>query len=175
LPTILEKGPPSWNGSHYFITDFMQRVLLFSVIWLIFTAGAAASWWIGAPAIACTAIVSLRLVAPVRPSWNGSLRFLAYFLAKSFLGAVDVSWRALHPALPIEPNLIEYPLKLRHKMARVFMANTVSLLPGTLSVSLQAHYLRVHVLVDRKTVLTDLETMEKKVAMMFETGLAGTP
>ena len=47
------------------------------------------------------------------------------------------------------------------------MANTVSLLPGTLSLELGAHCLRVHVLDDRKDFLSELEKVEQKVAAMF--------
>jgi multicomponent Na+:H+ antiporter subunit E len=51
------------------------------------------------------------------------------------------------------------------------MANTVSLLPGTLSVELRSNFLTVHVLNGRKDVLSELETLEQRVAALFGTSL----
>ncbi len=87
----------------------------------------------------------------------------------SLLGGADVAWRAFHPGLPIAPDLIEYPLRLPPGLPRVFMANTVSLLPGTLSASLDRSVLKVHVLDSRRGVLAELEAVEQSVARMFGT------
>ena len=90
---------------------------------------------------------------------------------RSLLGGADVAWRAFHPGMPIAPDFIEYPLRLPPGLPQVFMANTVSLLPGTLSAALDRSVLKVHVLDSRRGVLTELETMERSVARMFGTSL----
>ena len=76
-------------------------------------------------------------------------------------------WRALHPRMPISPQLIEYPLQLPTGLPQVFMANTVSLLPGTLSAALDRSVLTVHVLNSRKDVLSELQAVEQGVGRMF--------
>jgi len=48
----------------------------------------------------------------------------------------DVIWPAVHPVLPIEPGLINYMLRLPAELPRIFMAETVNLLPGTYGVLL---------------------------------------
>ena len=82
-----------------------------------------------------------------------------------------MAWRAFHPRMPIAPDLIEYPLRLPPGLAQVFMANTVSLLPGTLSAALERSVLKVHVLDGRKDFLTELESLEQSVARMFGVSL----
>jgi multicomponent Na+:H+ antiporter subunit E len=92
---------------------------------------------------------------------------------RSLLGGVDVARRALHPDLPIAPGLIEYPLRLPPGLPQVFMANTVSLLPGTLSAALDRSVLTVHVLDRRTGFLADLKTVEQSVARLFGASLEG--
>jgi multicomponent Na+:H+ antiporter subunit E len=54
------------------------------------------------------------------------------------------------------------------------MANTVSLLPGTLSAALDLSVLKAHVLDRRKDVLSELEALEQGVARMFSVSLTGS-
>jgi len=95
-----------------------------------------------------------------------------FFLVRSLLGGVDVAWRAFHPGMPIAPDLVEYPLQLPPGLARVFMADTVSLLPGTLSTEILQNCLKVHVLDGRKDVIPELEAVEQGVARIF--GISST-
>lgn len=96
---------------------------------------------------------------------------MPFFLIRSLLGGADVAWRAFHSGMPIAPDLIEYPLRLPPGLPQVFMANTVSLLPGTLSASLNQGIQKLHVLDGRNGVLAELEAVEQRVARMFGTYL----
>jgi len=152
-------------------STLVSRGGLFSLIWWILTDGAAPSWWIGVPAVLLAVAASAALLPPTPFVWYEFLRFVPFFLLRSLLGGADVAWRAFHPGLPIAPDLIEYPLRLPPGLPRVFMANTVSLLPGTLSAALDRNVLKVHVLDSRKSVLAELEAVEQSVARMFGTSL----
>ena len=152
-------------------STIVSRGGLFSLIWWVLTDGAAPSWWIGVPAVWLAVAASAALLPPTPFVWYEFLRFVPFFLLRSLLGGADVAWRAFHPGLPIAPDLIEYPMRLPAGLPRVFMANTVSLLPGTLSAALDRNVLKVHVLDSRKSVLTELEAVEQSVARMFGTSL----
>ena len=152
-------------------STIVSRGVLFSLIWWVLTDGAAPSWWIGVPAVLLAVAASVALLPPTPFVWYEFLRFVPFFLLRSLLGGADVAWRAFHPDLPIAPDLIEYPLRLPPGLPRVFMANTASLLPGTLSAALDRNVLKVHVLDSRKGVLTELEAVEQSVARMFGTSL----
>jgi len=149
----------------------ISRGVLFALIWLILTDGTASSWWIGVPAVLLAVAASAALVRPTPLVWYEVLRFAPFFVLRSVRGGADVAWRAFHPGLPIAPDLIEYPLRLPPGLPRVFMANTISLLPGTLSAELDQSLLKVHVLDGRKEFLLELESMEQRLARMFGTSL----
>ena len=153
-------------------STLVSRGLLFSSIWWILTDGTAASWWIGIPAVLLALITSVALLAPVQFNWFEFARFVPFFLVRSLLGGVDVAWRAFHPGLPIAPEFVEYPLRLPPGLARVFMVNVVSLLPGTMTTEIGQNRLRVHVLDGRKDIFPEFEAVEQGVARMFRISLA---
>lgn len=148
-------------------STILSRGGLFLLLWWVLTDGATSSWWIGVPAVLLAVAASAALLPPTSFNWYEFLRFVPYFLIRSLLGGTDVAWRAFHPGMPITPDLIEYPLRLQPGLPRVFMANTVSLLPGTLSAALDRNVLKVHVLDSRRGVLAELEAVEQSVARMF--------
>ena len=148
-------------------STLVSRGLLFSLIWWILTDGTVSSWWIGVPAVVLALVTSVALLPTVRFSWIAFFRFVPFFLVRSLLGGVDVAGRAIHPGMPIAPDLVEYPLRLPPGLARVLMADTVSLLPGTLSTEIRQNRLTVHVLDGRKDLFPELEAVEEGVARMF--------
>lgn len=155
-----------WSG-----TSSAIRLMLLAGIWWGLSGGAPASWWIGVPAVLLATAASVALLPPIPLVWHELPRFIPFFLARSLSGGVDVAWRALHPSLPIAPVLVEYPLQLPPGLPRVFMANSVSLLPGTLSAALDQSLLKVHLLDGRKDFLAELKDLEQRVARLFGVAL----
>lgn len=150
------------------------RVALFALLWWVLTEGEASSWWIGVPAVIASALASWGLRAAPAWSWRpvGLARFLAVFLWQSFRGGLDVAFRALHPRRPLSPDLMVYTLRLPAGPARVFLANTLSLLPGTLSADVRDERLTVHVLDGNLAVLESLAFLEVLVADLFGLSVA---
>ena len=143
------------------------RAVLFALLWWILTDGAMDSWLVGTPVVLLTTLVSVMLLPSSSWSFTGMVRFVPFFLWRSLRGGVDVARRALHPQLPISPGLFDYIFRLPPGLPRVFMVNTVSLLPGTLSSELGVNCLQVHVLDERKDFLSELEKVEQRVAAIF--------
>lgn len=153
------------------VISFLQkgwlRALLFSLVWWILTNGAMDSWLVGIPVILLATQVSMALLPPSPWSLKGIICFIPFFLWRSLFGGVDVAIRALHPCLPIAPGMYDHQWRLPPGTSRVFMANTVSLLPGTLSTELDDEYLRVHVLEHTGTFASELRVIETHVAKIF--------
>lgn len=143
------------------------RAVLFSLIWWILTDGAMNSWLVGVPVVLFATLVSVVLLPPLSWSLTGIVRFAPYFLWRSLYGGIDVARRALHPRLPISPGMYDHRWRLPPGLPRVFMANTVSLLPGTLSAELDEEHLRVHVLDQTGTFASELTIIEVRVARLF--------
>lgn len=149
----------------------LKRSLPLAFVWWILVEGNRASWYIGAPAVLLSATASAALLSPVSFRWYELVRFVPYFLIRSLLGGVDVAWRALHPGMPIDPHLVKYPIKLPPGLPRAFLANSVSLLPGTLTARIGSKSLDVHVLSRRKGIMSELERLEQRVGALFGTTL----
>jgi multicomponent Na+:H+ antiporter subunit E len=136
-------------------------------LWWLLTGGAAASWTIGVPVAIAGAAAGLVRVKRWRLRPLALLRFAGYFLRGSLQGGVDVARRVLAPGLPIEPELREWRSRLPHPAARVFFAEVVSLLPGTVAAELRGRRLILHVLDRRLPVGRDLDALERRIAELF--------
>lgn len=147
---------------------FVGHALAFAALWWVLADGQSASWLVGAPAALAAAAWSARQRSRATLSAAGAARFLAYFVVSSVRGGVDVARRVLLPALPIDPALLDYRLRLPDGAPRVFLAEVVSLLPGTLSAELEGGRLTLHVLDRRLPVAQDLAQLERRVAALFD-------
>ncbi len=83
---------------------------------------------------------------PARLFW-----FLCYvfiFLWECIKANIDVAWRVLCPTLPIRPGTIRIRTKLRSDIGLTFLANSITLTPGTTTVDIDKPngYIYVHVL-----------------------------
>ncbi len=140
---------------------------LYTLLWWILSNGSVESLLVGIPCILIATVVSILLIPSTNIVWLEFIKFLPYFFLRSLLGGVDVAWRALHPALPIVPETIIYTSKLPPGLARVFMANTISLLPGTLSAELDGEEITVHVLDSKNDFLSEIRAVEHRLKRVF--------
>lgn len=145
----------------------LSRGSILLLLWWILTDGAASSWWIGMPAVLLTLILCTALIPSTVFVWTELYRFLLFFFLHSLLGGVDVARRILQRNISIVPELYEYTMKLPVGLPQVMMANSVGLLPGTLSVVLENNVLTVHVLDKHTDFIAELEAVESNIARMF--------
>jgi multicomponent Na+:H+ antiporter subunit E len=98
---------------------------------------------------------------------TGLISFLVYFLGQSLKGGVQVALMALRPSLDLFPDVqIIYP-RLPKGVGRVILVNTLSLLPGTLSVSLTTNSLHLHILDGRRPIEAEVRNIEARIAHML--------
>jgi multicomponent Na+:H+ antiporter subunit E len=150
--------------------ELLLSTLILALIWIIL-AGVddPSSWIIGAPAVMAAAWSRGRLVQTrsLRVSIPGALRFLIFFVAESFKGGIDVAARVVGPKVRVEPGFFDYRLALDRPAARVFFADMVSLLPGTLSADLDGQIVTVHALDCTLDPAPELARLEQRVAGFF--------
>jgi multicomponent Na+:H+ antiporter subunit E len=137
------------------------------LLWWVLAGDTA--WLFGLPVVALAVGASMALQPTrhlhIRPL--GLLRFLAFFALRSSRAGFDVARRALSPGLPIAPAIVDHRLRLRSGAARVFLADTMSLLPGTLTAALAGDRLRLHVLDTGLPHEQELRAAEAAVAALF--------
>ena len=126
----------------------LTRAVLATLGWWVLTEGAIDWSWaaVGVPTIAASAWVSAALMPPLGWSWRGLGRFAVFFVRESLLGGIDVARRALDPRMPLDPHVAREPLRMHTDTARVMVANTLGLLPGSLAIEVDADELLVHAL-----------------------------
>ncbi len=150
---------------------------MFAVVWWVVAEGAPDGWAFGVPFVALATLTSMSLT-PAR-TWRlrplGVLRYAWFFVQQSLLGGIDVAIRAIRPSMPLDPSFVRYRMRLRPEHARVLFADTVSLLPGTLSAGFEADWLTMHVIDCRLSVEQSLCDVEQRVADLFALDLSDQP
>lgn len=145
------------------------RTALLLVVWWALTEGDPAAIGFGLGAAPLVALLSLRFFppAPRVPRLVATVVFVGYFLLRSVAAGVDVARRLLSPRLPINPGYLIYTTSLPAGSPRWLLANTLSLLPGTLSVTLRGSDLELHCLDTAMPVCEDVARTERRIARMF--------
>jgi multicomponent Na+:H+ antiporter subunit E len=146
----------------------LTRAALLAALWWVLTGGDPSSWLLGVPAVIAAVLVSFILP---QPAWRwqpaAAFAFLPFFLLISLRAGIDVAGRSFRRVLVLNPGFIEYQWRLPPGPARVFMANLVSLLSGTLSVGFDERKLTIHALDVRQPVWADIQHLEARVAGLF--------
>ncbi|GAH99427.1 unnamed protein product [marine sediment metagenome] len=94
------------------------------------------------------------------------LYYIPLFTYYCLLANFDVAYRVLHPALPIEPGIVKVKTTLTNSTAKVALANSITLTPGTLSVEMTDDgYLYVHWI---KVRTSDVEEATEMIIRKFE-------
>ncbi len=161
----MKKKAPLYPGRLF---TWLRRTFVFLFLWVILTGGHLKALWFGVPVVLLAALMSMLIHPEQHPRWRvkGFLRFLPFFLWQSLQGGFDVARRVFHPRLPISPSFQTYSMRLPEESARLLLAGTVSLLPGTLSAEMEGDRLEVHVLDDRQPVLRRIQDVEDQVASL---------
>jgi multicomponent Na+:H+ antiporter subunit E len=112
---------------------------------------------------------SVNLVKFLQPSrYFWSVIYLFVFIWECIKSNFDVAYRVLHPDLPIKPGIVKVKMTLKTDMARMMLANSITMTPGTITVDIIGDYIYVHWIYVRST---DPEIFSKEIAGKFETYL----
>ncbi len=151
----------------------LLRFAAFAVLWFVLAEGELRYWGLILIAVTSATLASLILVPSSGLSMSpiGWIRFIPFFLGQSVLGGADVALRAITPTPRLDPGYVEYRFRLDAPPARVFVANTMSLMPGTLSVLLEGDQLQMHVLDTAMPAADRAREVEEHVARMFRLDL----
>ncbi len=78
---------------------------------------------------------------------------------------LDVAYRIIHPRMPINPGIVVVRTNLKQDMAKLILANSITLTPGTFTLDILGDNLLVH-WIDVKDESTDAAT--KVIGNKFE-------
>jgi len=83
-----------------------------------------------------------RVFEPVR--WLWFIMYIFYFIYYCVKANLDVAYRVLHPDVPIRPGIVKVRTDLKTDIAKTFLANSITLTPGTLTVDIKDQDFYVH-------------------------------
>jgi multicomponent Na+:H+ antiporter subunit E len=114
----------------------------------------------------------IRLLNPVSWFWLIVYLFVvSYYVIK---GGLDVSYRVLHPRMPIRPGIVRIKSVLKTDTGRSALANCITLTPGTLTIDVTddgvfyIHWLNVLSLDEDEAAKLVLRRFEWFIQRIFE-------
>jgi multicomponent Na+:H+ antiporter subunit E len=78
---------------------------------------------------------------------------------------LDVAKRVVDPKLPINPGIVKVKTKLKSDIAKLALANSITLTPGTLTIDVSGQYFYIH-WIDVKD--TDVQKASEDIVAGFE-------
>lgn len=150
---------------------FGYFVLCF-ILWLILT------WTLYLPSIIIGVLFSIivaivfgsyfsyqpiKILEPHRLLWL--LLYIPVFTWECLKANLDVAYRVIHPEKPLRPGIVKVKTTLKSDLARTFLANSITMTPGTMSVDIIDDTLYIHWIWIRDE---DLERATKIIVKPFE-------
>lgn len=131
----------------------------------------------GVAAALLTTYLSRNVIFDLSRKWHvkfiRAIPYIAWELWQIVLANLDVAWRAIHPKMPLDPVVVEFETPLRGDLALTFMANSITLTPGTITILVEPEKGKfvVHA-IDKKLaepLIVD-QAMQNKIAYVFMEG-----
>lgn len=132
----------------------MRAIVLFIflfLIWLVLTFNVTNQNFIVGAVIAVLATAMMnryslkptkKILNPIRYFW--ALIYGIIFLWECIKANLDVAYRVLHPALPVKPGIVRAKSTLKSEIAKVFLANSITMTPGTITVDIKGDDFFIH-------------------------------
>lgn len=122
------------------------------------------------------ASLAISLLFASRATALGSLRlhpkavfylfiYFFVFLRELTKSTLDVAKRVVSPSLPINPGIVKVRTKLQSHMGRLWLANSITLTPGTMTVETDGEFFYIH-WIDIQT--DDIESSTQAIVSTFE-------
>ncbi|MGD9015385.1 MAG: Na+/H+ antiporter subunit E [Candidatus Omnitrophota bacterium] len=93
--------------------------------------------------------------------------YLPMFIWECVKANIDVAYRVIHPNRPINPGIVKVKTSLKSDTGLTFLANSITLTPGTLSVDIdeQGGFLYIHWI---DVMDKDIERASQLIVQRFE-------
>ncbi len=91
--------------------------------------------------------------------------YLMIFIKEMVVSNLDMALRVLRPSLPINPGIVKVRTTLKSPMARLILADSITLTPGTFTVEIIEEYIYIH-WIDVKS--ENIEAATEAIVRKFE-------
>ena len=149
--------------------------IVLAILWLLLSGHyTALLLTLGLASVILVVYIALRMEVvdreghPVHLKPRATLGYWMWLLKEIILSNIDVCKRILSPSLPISPTRMSIRCSQTTDLGRVIFANSITLTPGTVSMSVDNDYIDVHALtVHGAEQLADGE-MDRRICALEE-------
>ncbi|MBT3384251.1 MAG: Na+/H+ antiporter subunit E [Prolixibacteraceae bacterium] len=133
------------------IKSFIISIITLFVIWVllnhrltpeVFISGAVVAFAVGL--IFCNSCDIFNDLKLTPKAFFYSFLYILVFLRELVKSNFDVAKRVISPKLPINPGIVEVKTKLKSKLGRMILTNSITLTPGTFTVELLDDRIFIH-------------------------------
>jgi len=162
------------------IKNFLYLFVFLMLVWLVLTSS------FDLQELTAGILISLILSLFLNKTYLGlglpnlSIKRIVFFLIYIFIvlreittANLDVAYRVLHPKMPIKPGIVVIKTGLKQDLAKMILANSITLTPGTFTLDILGDNLLIHWInvktenVDEATKIIG-ERFEKYLRIIFE-------
>ncbi len=154
------------------LRNFLYLFFILLIIWLILTS--SLHWQELSTGFIISLVVALLLHKNYSPLGLPplslkrilfSLAFIVVLLKEIIRANVDVAYRVIHPKMPIKPGIVVIKTSLRQDIAKMILANSITLTPGTFTLDIVGDRLLIHWIYVQST---DAEEATQLIGERFE-------
>ncbi len=138
------------RGSHR-ARSFLYLFFILIVVWLALTS--SCQW----QELTVGCIISLVLALILHKNYLAlgfpplsvkrilfSVIYLVVLFKEIILANIDVAYRIIHPRMPIKPGVVMIKTELKQDIAKLILANSITLTPGTFTLDIKGDTLLIH-------------------------------
>lgn len=129
---------------------YLYAVLTYFFLWIVLTFPFSIQEWEAGAAIAVIgALLSYKHLSVSGLKNLGRIGILLFWYLPVFIvelvkANLHVAAIVLNPKMPIKPGIVKIKTNLKSPVAKVWLANSITLTPGTLSLDVDGQYLYIH-------------------------------
>ncbi len=94
-----------------------------------------------------------------------AIAYAFVFFGELIRANLDVAFRVLAPQLPIRPGIVRVRTRLKSRLGRLILANSITLTPGTITVESRGEILYIHWI---NVEGDDIEATTQRIVEKFE-------
>ena len=136
---------------------------------------------LGAATAAVVAVLTARLVAQPpalgalhsghtllrQMPWHRFLGYLPWLASQVVVASLQVAYTVLHPRLPVSPRVVRITAPYPHTLARLTLASSITLTPGTVTLDVEGDTFLVHALTEEGSRELQRGAMSDRVSALF--------
>ncbi len=160
--------------------NFLYLFVLLILVWLAFTSSLNSQMLTSGILISLIFSLFLSKVYLEFGLPPLSIKRIIYFIIYIFVlfkqivkANLDVAYRVIHPKMPIKPGIVVIKTNLKQNIAKLILANSITLTPGTFTLDILGDNLLIHWInvktenIEEATKIIG-ETFEKYLKVIFE-------